>query len=171
MKAVEIVSAAGEESPLSKVVVRLGGFHLLMSFMGAIGTIMRGSGLEELWATIYAQTSGHAYYRALRAHFLTQAALKRIILEDDLNMNDEEGSAILEIFHSLFAHKIDVEDVLNNEILKDINKRLINIINQKKDLSCTAQLWLQYHEQVSLIKLFMRAEHTGKWDLHLYRVW
>ena len=135
MKAVEIVAAGGEESPLSKVVVRLGGFHLLMSFMGAIGTIMRGSGLEELWATIYAATSerhmlsGHAYYRALRAHFLTQAALTRIVLEDDLKMNDEERSAILEIFHSFLTHEIDAEDVLNYTILKDINEKLINIIN------------------------------------------
>ncbi|XP_044760396.1 uncharacterized protein LOC123317849 [Coccinella septempunctata] len=35
------------------VVVRLGGFHLLMSYMGAIGFIMDGSGLKDLWATAY----------------------------------------------------------------------------------------------------------------------
>jgi len=36
-----------------KIVVSLGGVHLLMSFMGAIGYIMEGSGLKELWSTIY----------------------------------------------------------------------------------------------------------------------
>ena len=62
--------------------------------------------------------SGHAYYRALRVHFLTQAALTRMLL-DDAKMNDEECSVIMEIFHSL-THEVDVEDVLNNEILTDI---------------------------------------------------
>jgi hypothetical protein len=33
------------------VVVRLGGFHPLMSFMGCIGAIMAGSGLKALLMT------------------------------------------------------------------------------------------------------------------------
>jgi len=39
-KALEIVSAAPEKSDLSKIVIRFGGFHLLMSFFGAIRYIM-----------------------------------------------------------------------------------------------------------------------------------
>ena len=53
-KASGIVSASDE---LNNVVVRLDGFHLLMSYMGAVGNIMSGSGLEELWATVYAKAS------------------------------------------------------------------------------------------------------------------
>ena len=44
-KASEIVAASNN---LDKVVVRLGGFHLLMSYLGSIGQIMSGSGLAEL---------------------------------------------------------------------------------------------------------------------------
>ena len=50
-KAREMVRAAGPHSPLSGVVIRLGGFHLLLSFMGSIGVIMAGSGLAEMWKT------------------------------------------------------------------------------------------------------------------------
>ena len=46
IKAVDIVQSSPD---LDKVVVRLGGFHLIMSYMGAIGAIMGGSGLAELW--------------------------------------------------------------------------------------------------------------------------
>ena len=46
-----MVLAAGPHSPLSGVVIRLGGIHLLLSFMGSIGAIMAGSGLEEMWKT------------------------------------------------------------------------------------------------------------------------
>jgi hypothetical protein len=35
------------------VVVRLGEFHLFMSFMGCIGAIMAGSCLKALFMTIY----------------------------------------------------------------------------------------------------------------------
>ena len=52
------------------IVIRLGGFHLLMSFLVGIGTIMGGSGLAETMETIYAQNrvihmlDGKAYPRA-----------------------------------------------------------------------------------------------------------
>ena len=52
-----MVSSVTSTNELSSVVVRLGGFHLLMFFMGAIGNIMAGSGLRELWCTIYAKDS------------------------------------------------------------------------------------------------------------------
>lgn len=70
------------------VFVRLGGFHLLMSFLGAIGFIMSGSDLEEMCETVYApesvkkMVSGHAFARALRAHILTLSALGIHIIKD-----------------------------------------------------------------------------------------
>ena len=32
----------------SNVVVRIGGFHVCVNFMGAIGYLMKGSGIEEI---------------------------------------------------------------------------------------------------------------------------
>lgn len=66
------------------MIVRLGGFHLLMSFMGAIGYIMTGSGLKELLSIIYAPNTvekmftGHAYARAVRGHGLVYLALSKL---------------------------------------------------------------------------------------------
>ena len=51
----KIVAESPEE--LENVIVRLGGFHLLMSFMGAVGNIMIECGLKELWSTVYAPSS------------------------------------------------------------------------------------------------------------------
>jgi len=51
IKAAEIVAASTD---LSNVVVRLGGSHLLMSYLGSIGFIMGGSGTEAMWETVYA---------------------------------------------------------------------------------------------------------------------
>lgn len=83
-KASEIVAASRD---LDKVMVRLDGFHLLMSFLGSIGQIMTGSGLEELWQRVYAKGSvvhmltGHAFSRAVHAHILT-------ILDAILNISE-----------------------------------------------------------------------------------
>jgi len=51
IKARNIVEQSKSET---QSVVFLGGFRLFMSFMGTIGYIMAGSGLKELWNTIYA---------------------------------------------------------------------------------------------------------------------
>ncbi|CAH2101247.1 unnamed protein product [Euphydryas editha] len=47
-KALAIVQERQSEE-LKNVVVRLGGFHILISFLGSIGYIMAGSGIEDLW--------------------------------------------------------------------------------------------------------------------------
>ena len=73
---------------LKNVIVRLGGFHLLMSYLESIGQIMAGSGLETLWKTVYARgtivhmLSGHAFSRALRAHILTLVVLINVLIDD-----------------------------------------------------------------------------------------
>lgn len=45
LKAMEIVAGSEDSSDLSKIVVRLGGFHLIMSYLGCVGRIMEGSGI------------------------------------------------------------------------------------------------------------------------------
>ena len=51
----KIVAESPEE--LENVIVRLGGFHWLMSLMGAVVSSMAGSGLKELWSTVHAPSS------------------------------------------------------------------------------------------------------------------
>lgn len=86
-KARDIVGNAPADSELKQVVVRLGGFHLLMSFMGSIGNIMSGSGLENLWSTMHAEGSipqmllEKAYERAVRAHILSNLSIAKIIFD------------------------------------------------------------------------------------------
>jgi hypothetical protein len=41
------------------IMCRLGGFHTLMSFLGSIGKLMAGSGLEEVFEEVYAEHHLH----------------------------------------------------------------------------------------------------------------
>ena len=55
------------------IICRLEGFHMMMSFLGSVWNLMKGSGLEDLFAEVYAENtvshiiSGKAVSRALRA--------------------------------------------------------------------------------------------------------
>lgn len=145
IKAVELVLAAEECSVLKMVWVRLGGFHMLMPFLGSIGYIMGGSGLEELWNTIHAKNSipsmlnGHTYSRSLRVHFLTQLALSLILLKNfKSNIDPHEGERLSQ----------DDSD-LSNPIAKNLlgSLSLSNEANQNR----TGKLWCQYWRLVELI--------------------
>jgi hypothetical protein len=70
-----------------QIVLRLGGFHMLMSFLGSIGHMMNGSGLEEVLALVFGPNTvnhilnGKAYARAVQGHFLVHAALTDILMD------------------------------------------------------------------------------------------
>ena len=82
IKAVEIVQSNG-----MKVVCHLGGFHLLMNFLGAIESIMAGSGLSQALESCYGPVTlthimiGKAYAKAIRGHFLAESALMVLLMD------------------------------------------------------------------------------------------
>ena len=81
LKAVEIMTEKSLHS-----LCCLGGFHTLTSFLGSIGTSMKGSGFSECKKVVRDEiavrhiVSGKAIARALRGHFLLQSALRLQII-------------------------------------------------------------------------------------------
>lgn len=155
----------------SNVAVRLGGFHLLMSFMGAMGTIMAGSGLKQLFCEVFASNSvdkimsGHAYARAARGHSLAFAALGGLII-DLLELDEEELLALDTVIDSSNNSKINSED----PSLKSVTEKLSSLLKDIEHRGPTATLWIQYFRMCTLMKNFIRAERTGDWKLHLHSV-
>ena len=129
-----------------------------MSFLGSIGSIMEGSGLERLLEPVYAKNSiyhimsGKAVARALRAHFLEESALTAL-LED---LGEKYNHSKLEaIYNQLVKNEITSENV--NESLPIISLQQ-QLDSRKKDLimkSRTAKLWIPYLEYVSTVKIFI----------------
>ncbi|KAK7101837.1 hypothetical protein V1264_020161 [Littorina saxatilis] len=78
-KAHEIVANKPDDADLASIVLRLEGFHMEMSFLGCIGRLMEGSGLQEVLELTYAPTAvnymlqGKAVSRAVRGHFLVDS--------------------------------------------------------------------------------------------------
>lgn len=172
-KAREIVASSGRDSPLSSVIVRLGGFHLLMSFLGAIGYIMDGSGLQDVLSTIYARAStekiltGHAYSRAVRGHILLHLTLAKLVL-NMLHVSDDQKQSVLNVLNGvgspLFPEQLDKS--LLNDVMDSFYEKLCELELRGP----TAKLWVQYFHLVTIVKRFIEAERSGDWFLHLHTV-
>ena len=85
-KALTIIQSQPDGSDLKGMVLRLGVFHMQMSFLGSIGHLTAGSGLQELFEVVFAgnavrhMLTGKAISRAVRGHMLADAALNTILV-------------------------------------------------------------------------------------------
>ncbi|CAH2086035.1 unnamed protein product [Euphydryas editha] len=169
-KAREMVAASDANSDLSKTVVKLGGFHMLMSFLGCIGHVMDGSGLKEALSKIYATNSvdkmlnGHAYARSIRGHILLRLALSIKIFEE----MKIENCVLDELIEQITSRDVSYEDVegctsSSNSLIDQFQDKL----KELKARGPTAQLWVQYFEMVSIALDFIRAERLGLFQEHL----
>ena len=77
------------------IITRLGGFHLLKSYVGAVGAVMADTGLQEVIQLVYPGgnvsehiLSGGAYAKALRFHFLMSAAIYKFVMKDAFEEED-----------------------------------------------------------------------------------
>ena len=226
LNATEIATAKSMQ-----IVIILGGFHLMMSYMGSVGSLMKGSGLEEALGTCYGSNTvdhmitGKAVSRALRGHFLTASSLQVKLMtplfpsldcedyiegtnegeESDLDY-EEKGESAEEIeneaddeiyeeraensdiyeFATLKEEELEKLEILFEDIKKSPAKapslvadsKEIQILTSRyeeyeetlKEKSRTAKFWLQYLRYINILKLFIRAERTGNWTLHLVSV-
>ena len=72
----------------NKLIPRLGGLHVSINFLKAIGSHMDSCGLAEAWVeigllgerTVQLALAGKAYNKAMRAHKLTLQALWRLLM-------------------------------------------------------------------------------------------
>jgi hypothetical protein len=103
-KALGIILAEPKESDLKSIVLRLGGLHTEMSFLGSVGYLMSGSGIEQVLETIFAGNtvehilSGKAIARAVRGHLLIDGVLNGLLLSEVFNIPLSKGARV-KAFH------------------------------------------------------------------------
>ena len=102
-KAMMIIRYQPHDSDLKCMVLRLGGFHMQMSFLGSIGHLMADSGLHKLLEIAYTVSymlTGKAVSRAVRGHLVVYAALNTILAADTYNVpvptkqEDDDSEAV-----------------------------------------------------------------------------
>ncbi|CAG2254537.1 unnamed protein product [Mytilus edulis] len=194
-KAYTIIANEPQGSALKSVVLRLGPFHMEMSFLRCIGHVMKGFGLQEVLEIIYAPNavthmlSGKAVARATRGHMLEKSDDDD---HDDHDDDDENDYAIdnnddvdevankenrkqalinsTELYDRLLYGELSVEEVCEDPIVAEtytiFEKQMTAFENNR-----TARLWIQYSQMLEILRTFIKAERTGNWDLHLQSVY
>ena len=167
LKSVDII-----KSKKLSIIPRLGGFHLLKSFLGTFDSIFADSGLHELVQLIYpgptvadSILNGGSYDKAIRSHFLIDAAIVQHVIPQDM-FSDQELSEMEKIIADLVENKRG-SDFKNIPIASSFQKKIDEAFNELKKVGRTAALWALYHDMVDTIKVFIRAERTGNFSLHL----
>ena len=144
-KAVEIQTQE-KDSIINDIVLILGSFHTLMSFLGSIGHLMTGTALQPLLEQVYAENtvphilSGKAVSRARRAHLLAICALEGLkisemynidltSIDDDLELSerflrDKELSDLGNLLERSLSREVGVSDLTEDETFR---QSLINL--------------------------------------------
>ena len=164
-----------ENVQLKNVVVRLGGFHMLMSYLGAIGYIMDESGLEDLWSVCYAAESikkmltGHAFSRALRAHILSFTAIGINICKM-VDSTEDDTEFIKNFFGQWSTEPALLGDCNVEQHISSATNKFLEMLNILENRGPTAKLWVQYFKCITIALQFIEAERLGNWELHLQSV-
>ena len=194
-KAMTVINDEPKNSALHSIVLRLGGLHLQMSYLGSIGHLMCGSGLEEVIGLIYAENvvphilSGKAISRALRAHNIVEAALYVLLCSDifKCKLPSEIGNTMVEqncadedhhnelkelwdkaskVLNNLLDDASQFDTLCKSTVLKDVSQKMKQKMESLQG-NQTSRLWLQYLNMLSILHAFIKAERTGCWELHL----
>ena len=174
LKAMKIVSNFPELFKCS--LIKLGEFHLIMSYPGSIGFVMSGSGLKDLWSTVYAECSvvhmlsGHAYSRSVAAHLSTMVALfHNIRKKSKTNIQDPDLSFLNTTFKNIETdgtdHSQEIVDICSTISL---SKSIDQTKDALKSESLTSYLWTTYFDMVFLLMLFIASIRLGDMKLYQY---
>ena len=133
LKACGIIEEVGLD-----IVARLGGFHTLMSYLGAIGKVMKGSGIKELFKNVYAENtvqliiSGKAISRALWDHLLAESALISILFEDTEAVKIAEVNEFVSILEEKSLEEI--ETFCQTPEVREIGAALEKIMQELREI-------------------------------------
>ena len=152
-----------------------------MSFLGSIGHLMAGTGIQELLQVIFTGNtvshilSGKAVARAIRGHLLLDSVLHTLLLsnvfETKLSLSNDNVPSELEsiavIYDNLVSGEITIQDVESSVQLQALQKKLDTYTETIESGHPTAKLWLTYMDMVNIMREFIRSERIGDWSLHL----
>ncbi|CAH0381987.1 unnamed protein product [Bemisia tabaci] len=172
LKAREVIAAMSGEEKFKNVFVRLGGFHLCMSFLGCIGFVMAGSGLKEVLSEIYAPLAvdkmllGHSYSRAVRGHTIVWLALSKMFMSQ-IEISNQDAAVLAPLLRTFLESPPKLAEATGLPAVHNLSQKLSAVLIQTEGKGPTSKLWCQYYRMVTLLLQFTAAERSGDWQLHL----
>ena len=144
----------------------------LPSHTPTFGSIFADRGLHDIIQLIYpgdisadSILCGNSYDKAIRAHFLIDAAIVQHVLPPDEFSETELSQMKLTV--EIVAQNLQEIDTKEIPITNTFQQKIENKFSELKNAGRTPALWSLYHYMVDTIKIFIRAERLGDFSLHL----
>ena len=158
-----------------KLIVRLGGLHISMSFLKTIGKHMAGSGLYEAWiesgllreGAAELVFSGKAYSKAMRTHKITVQALWKILMPKLMAFLAESNNELHRKICSVIKNNNEITMLVSILQEDQYCRALAEFVETESKKNANFKFWWQYIEMFSILLLFTRAQREGIWELHL----
>ena len=134
---------------LGSIIIRPGGFHTLMTFLGCVWYLMANSGLSVIDEIVYAGNtvprllSGKVLYRALRGHKLVDLVLNTILLKDIFQTIEVDPNLIKTMLDDAMKGKLDLENISSNTTRQKLDEALSTTKHLLFEIR-TSSLWLHY---------------------------
>jgi len=164
------------------VIIQLGGFHIMCSYLGALGKMMCGSGFEDLvmqagvcaGGSIDKVMAGKHYNRAMRVHQLMLDATERLLLEAFMEQNDSSLHFPAELESVATAPSADQQQAVLDcsefqLFVAQFNKFRHDVRDGKH--GSTAKFWVIYMECVWHLLRFQRSIKENNFDLYLSSIY
>ena len=140
--AAEIQWVLPEVFPPSSFVLRLGGMHMLMSFVGAVGNLMAATGLSDGMSSAF-------------------AGVDKMLIGKKFPMCMRALRMVAEVI---------LDPVINDPSVQSYDNFIANL-EARAQKSRTCRLWLEpLIKPVLLMMAYVRAEREGDWLPHIYCV-
>ena len=167
----------------SDVIIHLGAFHAMCSYMGSLGKMMTGSGFEDILiesgvcasGSIAKVMSGKHYNRAMRVHQRMNDAIERLILNKFCSTSSVHVSSEMISFAPLLALAENPSDSSFSEVFSSGEcMKMVHDYNRYKDgvrdglLGKTASFWCMYSDCVWILMRFQQAVKQN--DLDMYKL-
>ena len=164
------------------VIIHLGVFHTIMSYLGALGKLLHGSGFEEIvteerlcaHGSMDRVMSGKNYNRAMRVHVTVLEALERLLFAKFEQDRDSKLSKDLMTFMTMKELTNEMSSSTAKKILQSgVYAELFSQYEAFKEnvrsgkYGKTAQYWIQYMDRVWLLLQFVQATKTNNFSLHV----
>ena len=150
-----------------------------MYLLGAIRTLMDGSGLKDVLETIYGENavvhmmSGKAVQCSFRGHVLVSKCLMQQLVAKVTDTDpgfENHMKELGRLYTLLKAGEVD----LNTPLKSDSNEKIIEALTSKKcelsNSSMTSKLWLNYQQMLGVVQQLIKADRTGSWKMHLHAI-
>ena len=177
-KAAELIIDASQNN-LKKIVMMLGCFHTFMNLLGAIGTLMEGTGLQSILEVVYGANAvvhmmtGKSVQRSFRGHLLVKKCLNHMIVSDMVKDSPKLAKLVdesEEMYYSLLAGEMTLESILTSDTMTTIKLELDQMKTKLHNRSKTSQLWINYQKMLQIARSLIKADRTGSWLMHLSAV-